>query len=427
MNTPTEKSKYAVLYVDDEEQALKYFRKALDREYTIFTAPNAKEAWAHLEKNPGAFGVVISDQKMPGEQGVQMLGRIRQKWPNIVRILVTAYSEFNVAVESVNSGAIYKYLHKPVDFPQLKETLKSAMEMFLAQVERDTLVRERLSTLQRMVVADRVKSLAAMAGGLSHHLRNSMTAMSCFLEEAGTAKSSATPAGAAVAPAQAAGEIAAPAANAIAGGDEYLNELWTIANTERERLLKIVQSVGEGVVEPKMKSAGEEDLSVLIAKAVQAATPEMGGIAINVEAPAGLAKIRGDAEKLAQMLKYLVTHAARLGGGRAVKIIATGGIPLWNTTGVRIAVTTDGAEWLDRDVAAMFTPFALVSKNPADLGLEMLGAFFIAYQHGGDILVHKAAPGGPGFEVLLPLNPDEVRRPAVKEDLLEMAFARIAS
>jgi two-component system probable response regulator PhcQ len=415
MNTPTEKNKYAVLYVDDEEQALKYFRKALDREYTIFTAPNAKEAWAHLEKNPGGFGVVISDQKMPGEQGVQMLGRIRQKWPNIVRILVTAYSEFNVAVDSVNSGAIYKYLHKPVDFPQLKETLKSAMDMFLAQVERDALVRERLSTLQRMVVADRVKSLAAMAGGLSHHLRNSMTAMSCFLEEAGTAKSGA------------ASSAAAQPANSVAGGDEYLNELWTIANTERERLLKIVQSVGEGVIEPKMKTAAEEDLAALIARGVSTATPGLGGITTHVEAPAGLAKIKGDAEKLAQMFTYLITHAARLGGGHAVKIVATGGIPLWNTTGVRIAVTTDGAEWLDRDVAAMFTPFALVSKNPADLGLEMLGAFFIAYQHGGDILVHKAAPSGPGFEVLLPLNPEEVRRPAVKEDLLEMAFARIAS
>ena len=204
MNAKYDYKKYAILYVDDEEQALKYFRKAMDKEFTVLVATSVAEANAILDKGADKIGVVITDQRMPGALGVELLKRLRNQWPHIIRLLITAYSEIDDAIDAVNSGAIFKYVTKPADLKELRVTLTAAMELFLNQAERETLLRERLGVIQRMIVADRVRSLAAMAGGISHHLRNSMTAMSCFLEESGAE---------------------APAGKV----DGYLAELWRLA------------------------------------------------------------------------------------------------------------------------------------------------------------------------------------------------------
>src|SRR5438270_11784810 len=108
-STGTDDSRYAILYVDDEEQALKYFRKGFSGEYAILTAPGVPQALALLEKEHARVGVILSDHRMGAHTGVELLGKVRQAWPDIVRILVTAYSDVGSAIDSVNTGAVYKY------------------------------------------------------------------------------------------------------------------------------------------------------------------------------------------------------------------------------------------------------------------------------------------------------------------------------
>ena len=180
---PTAERKLAVLYVDDEEQALKYFRRGLDRDFQVLTAPGVTAALTLLEQQEltagaGPIGVVMSDQRMPGRSGVELLAEVRRRWPNIVRILITAYADIDSAVDAVNSGAIYKYIHKPATLEQLRRTLTEGVALYRAQDQREALLREKMSSLQRLVVEERVRSFAALAGGISHHLLNSMTAMS---------------------------------------------------------------------------------------------------------------------------------------------------------------------------------------------------------------------------------------------------------
>src|SRR5947199_9214516 len=102
-----------------------------------------------------------------------------------------------------------------------------------------------------MAVADRVRCLAGLAAGISHHLRNSMTAMTCFLEEAGD-------------------KAAAPSPSGV---DAYANELWALAQKEREQLLTIVQKVGQTVVEPTGQFNDRLDLREAVQRGVQAAAP----------------------------------------------------------------------------------------------------------------------------------------------------------
>src|SRR5216117_2715789 len=174
--------KFAILYVDDEEKSLKYFARAFQDQFTIHTAANAQDGLKLLEEHKDEIGLLMTDQRMPGEKGVWLLEKARQLRPRIIRILATAYSDMEAAIAAVNTGAIYKYVTKPWDPPQLENTLKRGLEFFMVQNERDQLLREKMSVLHNMMIADRIVSLGLLAAGLSHHIRNSLVAVKTFLD-----------------------------------------------------------------------------------------------------------------------------------------------------------------------------------------------------------------------------------------------------
>src|SRR3974390_379077 len=134
-----------------------------------------------LEQHKDEIGVLMTDQRMPGEKGVWLLERARHMRPQIIRILATAYADMDAAIAAVNTGAIYKYVNKPWDPPQLENTLKRGLEFFMVQRERDQLLKEKMSVLHNMMIADRIVSLGLLAAGLSHHIRNALVAVKTFL------------------------------------------------------------------------------------------------------------------------------------------------------------------------------------------------------------------------------------------------------
>src|SRR5216683_1465489 len=100
--------KFSVLYVDDEEKSLKYFARAFEDQFRILTATNAQDGLKLLEANADDVGLIMTDQRMPGEKGVWLLEKARQLRPRAIRILATAYSDMDAAIAAVNTGAIYK-------------------------------------------------------------------------------------------------------------------------------------------------------------------------------------------------------------------------------------------------------------------------------------------------------------------------------
>src|SRR5258706_6602925 len=119
--------KFAILYVDDEEKSLKYFARAFEDQFRIFTAVNAGDGLRWREEHKDDIGLLMTDQRMPGEKGVWLLEKARQLRLRIVRILAPAYSDMDAAVAAVNTGSIYKYVSKPWDPPQLEITLKRGL------------------------------------------------------------------------------------------------------------------------------------------------------------------------------------------------------------------------------------------------------------------------------------------------------------
>ncbi len=146
----------AVLYVDDEEKSLKCFTRAFGDKFKILSAANAADGYRLLEQHRDEIALLMSDQRMPGEKGVEFLQRARRLHPKAMRILTTAYSDFDVAIDAVNSAAIYKYVTKPWDIPQLELILEQACEFFTAQRERDFLPETKVSPQHKMITTDRV-------------------------------------------------------------------------------------------------------------------------------------------------------------------------------------------------------------------------------------------------------------------------------
>jgi two-component system probable response regulator PhcQ len=189
MSTVMDYMKYAVLYVDDEEQALKYFKRGFDKTFRILTATIVADALVILEDPANNVGVVISDQRMPGRTGVELLSEVRKRWPAVVRLLITAYTEIEDAVAAVNAGAVFKYINKPAEFSLLREVLTEALALHQHTIERDALATtlaaleeqrkatqiaeaQREELQERLINASRDAGRAEVATGVLHNVGN---------------------------------------------------------------------------------------------------------------------------------------------------------------------------------------------------------------------------------------------------------------
>src|ERR1035437_2655893 len=96
-----------ILYVDDEEMARKYFARSVGADYEVLTAADADTAIRTLQDKDKQVGILVTDYRMPGRDGGDLLRQIEREFPYVVRILVTAYADREVLLDTVNSGEIF--------------------------------------------------------------------------------------------------------------------------------------------------------------------------------------------------------------------------------------------------------------------------------------------------------------------------------
>ncbi len=123
------KQKPAVLIVDDEVLGTKYLKKQLERlqsDFDVVCAADAEEALRILAQQ--SIQVVMTDQRMPGMSGQQLLNHVRQQYPQVIRILTSAYGELDVALDAVNEGRIFRYQKKPWEAQTVLDCLTHALQ-----------------------------------------------------------------------------------------------------------------------------------------------------------------------------------------------------------------------------------------------------------------------------------------------------------
>ena len=133
--------KIRVLYVDDEEHNLTSFKASFRRIFKVFTAISADEARGILKAEE--VDVIITDQRMPNETGVEFLSSIVDSYPEPIRMLLTGYSDIEAVINAINQGQIYKYITKPWNDHELQVNIENAFEVYRLRRENKDLM-ERL-------------------------------------------------------------------------------------------------------------------------------------------------------------------------------------------------------------------------------------------------------------------------------------------
>ncbi len=161
--------RYAILFVDDEANTRKYFRRLFSDKFRILEAEDGVQALSVFREHANEIGIIVTDQRMPNETGVGFLSKIAGDYPDIIKILSTAYSDIDAAIGSVNQGGIFRYMTKPWDIPQLEVTLRRAMEFFSVKRERDALLGAKMQAMGNVLLSSRLSAfaLAPVCAGIS--------------------------------------------------------------------------------------------------------------------------------------------------------------------------------------------------------------------------------------------------------------------
>jgi len=395
--------KFAILYVDDEEKSLVNFSRAFGDEFRILTANKATDAYDLVQSQASEIGVLMTDQRMPGEKGVWLLERVRQYRPQIIRILVTAYTDMDAAIAAVNSGAIYKYVTKPWDPAQLELTLKQSLEFFLVQEERDQLLREKMSVLRNMMIADRIVSLGLLAAGLSHHIRNSMVAVKTFLE---------------LAPMKLAEEK---------GSDKNLRDpdFWReYHHNVQGQIEKINGLLGDlrAASENQSKNpfGSEVHVSATVNRVIGQLQESLTARRIQVEnkIPDSLPALHVDLPKFDRLFDLLLRDELHMLPAGS-QITLTGEL---QNQEVAITLTDNGPALPQEALRVVLDPFVVTRGTPSEYGINLMACFFIVHHHGGRIEAQNLPSGGNRFTIFLPLQPEKAAAAAEEADFLKKAM-----
>lgn len=383
--------KFAVVYVDDEKMALKAFNLAFGDTFRIFTADNAQDGLRILRERGDEIGILMTDQKMPGEKGVWLLEQARQLRPRILRILVTAYTDFEAAIEAVNTGAIYKYVSKPWDPVQLELNLRQGLEFFTVQLERDQLLREKMSVLRNMMIADRIVSLGLLAAGLSHHIRNSMVAVKTFLELAPT-------------------KMAEEKSSTEGLRDpDFWKEYHQNVQSQIEKINGLLADLRTASdARPGGQFADEIQLRPALADVLKNLQTALTARRIVVEnqIPDELPALRVDLPKFNRLFELLFRdELAMLPAESRIRVEAREAMEAGRPE-IIIRITDNGPALPKDALRIVLDPFT--GGAPAEYGINLMACFFIAHHHGGTIEAQPLPEGGNVFSIHLPLRPEPV-------------------
>ncbi|MEJ7591426.1 MAG: response regulator [Planctomycetaceae bacterium] len=128
---PTDE-KHPILIVDDEPDVLFSLQGLLRHNFKLYTAESGEQALQILREHP--IHVIMTDQRMPGMTGVELMSQAKTKFPGAIRIVFTGYADIKAVIEAINTGGLYRYITKPWDPDQLIEVLSDAAKRF----ERDS-------------------------------------------------------------------------------------------------------------------------------------------------------------------------------------------------------------------------------------------------------------------------------------------------
>jgi signal transduction histidine kinase len=173
------KNDYNLLVIDDEIEVTKSLVRQFRRKYNVFAATSGQEALNIMDNND--IHVVISDQRMPGLTGVEFFSKVKEKYRDTLRLILTGYSDIQAVINAINKGQVYRYVTKPWIPNELDSIVKEAFEKYRLVINNRMLMQsleEANATLEEKV-RQRTRELEEInlqknkyIGIVAHDLRN---------------------------------------------------------------------------------------------------------------------------------------------------------------------------------------------------------------------------------------------------------------
>jgi response regulator RpfG family c-di-GMP phosphodiesterase len=144
-------SKEKILFVDDDINILDGFRRTLHRKFQVETAVGPIQGLRKFNES-GPFAVVVADLKMPKMDGIEFLKRVKEFYPDTVRIMLTGHGDMEVAMEAINNGQVFRFLLKPSSQTVLINTLEAALKQYrLLRAEKEIMENTLSGTINVLI------------------------------------------------------------------------------------------------------------------------------------------------------------------------------------------------------------------------------------------------------------------------------------
>jgi two-component system NtrC family sensor kinase len=368
-----------ILFVDDDEANLIVFEAACGEEFSVLLASSAESALECMQREE--VGVIIADQRMPGTTGIELLERIRDEYPDTVRMLITAYSDIQAAIGAINRGRVRRYLRKPWEPGELKAELADALDIY-------NMSRKLYALELRLRETERVYALGIVVASIAHELRNPMmlvtTGLSFLQSELGKLR-----------------EV--PAAGAFKSRIEEMAASLVDTRTGVDGVLDIVRGIelptkSEPGVPPE--AADFAEVLRLSLRLVSAELKRSASLELDVT---GAPKVQASPTKLGQVVLNLIVNALQAVSTRprsenviSVRLRCENGFAV-------LEVADNGIGINDGDAHRIFDPF-FTTKAGFGTGLGLAISKKIVEELDGTLTADKDYRlGGACFTVRLPI------------------------
>ena len=385
------RTRHTLLVVDDEPDVVKSVQDLLRFDYKVLGATRASDALKLVREQP--VHVVLTDQRMPEMTGVEFLRRLREEYPDTVRLLVTGYADIRAVIDAINQGNVYRYITKPWEPEELQAVIREAAERYDLVAERKRLMEELRGKNEQLEQSnEELRRANELKGAFiqvaSHELRTPLTILMGLTRLAGT----------------------------TAGQQQPLKSFLERIESACRRLQHLVDQLVTMLQAGKFERPLERkptDVAALVRQAADDVRPfvELRHQNLEVEVAPDAGEADVEAMKIRDSLNHLLLNAIKFtpDGGR----ITVSADRVSSPEGVRLRVSDTGAGIEPAAVGKLFEPFFTAydvshhssgqyehGRRGLGLGLSVVKAF--VEMHGGTVRVDTEVGKGTTFTITLP-------------------------
>lgn len=372
--------KHSILVVDDEQENINLLSNILRDDYSLHQALDAQQAMSLLRKHE--IHIILTDQRMPGLTGVELLEKAREVRPDCVRMLITAYPDVNNAIQAINRGHVHRYIAKPFDSAELKVAIQQELE-HLDLVRANRRLNEEMGRMvDELFRANReLRDLNQMKdqflANCSHELKTPLVSGMGYVDLL------------------------------LSGGMGHLEPRQEkglkIAHRNLERLLGLIENLlalAKARFRPEELRIARFDLRPLIEECVESlrARARKKSLRVTTSLPRGRQLVEGDERKIHSVITNVLANAEKFSPEDARIEIR---VQRPKERKLRVTVTDNGVG--PQEEKAEIQPFKTTSDlRFAGMGIGLTLARQILQAHKCDILLERGPRGGARVQFDLP-------------------------